>query len=259
MSKDNVGYGATFLDQIYSGSYSSAIVLLERLREFCGVESIIDFGCGPGAWLTAARDVFKLEPNHSVGVDGSYAQSRVEALGHRFIACDFRKSFVIAEHADLCICLEVAEHLPAARAGELVAALSQAAPKVMFSAAMPLQGGTGHLNEQYLDYWISMFGQHEMDVFDIFRPSCWTNSAVLPWYAQNAVVFVAKTSPLHAVLNESMGVGLRVPATAYHPGIFRMASVEECGLRRYVEALPGKIKRFASRGLLQRLISGREV
>jgi hypothetical protein len=48
---------------------------------------------------------------------------------------------------DLAISLEVAEHLPEGSAGALVSTLIEAAPVVVFSAAIKGQSGTNHINE----------------------------------------------------------------------------------------------------------------
>lgn len=59
---------------------------------------------------------------------------------------------------DLVTCIEVAEHIPAERADELVDAIvSNSRRWVVFSAAQPGQGGVGHVNEQPPDYWIEKF------------------------------------------------------------------------------------------------------
>ena len=59
--------------------------------------------------------------------------------------------------ADLVLCLDVAEHLPEWAAPVLVRHLTRAADLVVFSAAPPNQGGTGHVNEQPRSYWIERF------------------------------------------------------------------------------------------------------
>jgi SAM-dependent methyltransferase len=58
---------------------------------------------------------------------------------------------------DLAYCFEVAEHLPELLGLRLVDFLCMLAPIVIFSAATPGQGGTGHINEREPDYWIGQF------------------------------------------------------------------------------------------------------
>ncbi|MBV8315338.1 MAG: hypothetical protein JOZ53_10405 [Planctomycetaceae bacterium] len=58
---------------------------------------------------------------------------------------------------DLTYCFEVAEHLPELLGLRLVDFLCTLAPIVIFSAATPGQGGTGHIHEREPDYWIGQF------------------------------------------------------------------------------------------------------
>jgi SAM-dependent methyltransferase len=67
-------------------------------------------------------------------------------------------------HADmqfeLVLSLEVAEHIPAEHASELIERLARATSKyLVFSAARPGQGGTGHIDESMhdRDWWIEQF------------------------------------------------------------------------------------------------------
>jgi hypothetical protein len=60
---------------------------------------------------------------------------------------------------------------------------------VLFSAASPHPGGTDHVNEQWPDYWAERFATHGYPVVDGLRPFIWSNSAVLPFYRQNLLMF----------------------------------------------------------------------
>ena len=58
-----------------------------------------------------------------------------------------------------------------------------------FSAAIPYQRGTDHLNEQWPDYWAALFADHGYVPVDGIRPLVWSNAAVLPFYRQNIMIF----------------------------------------------------------------------
>ena len=58
---------------------------------------------------------------------------------------------------DVVQSLEVAEHLPRSRASDFVGTLTAHGPLVMFSAAVPGQGGKHHINEQPVEYWREKF------------------------------------------------------------------------------------------------------
>ena len=75
-------------------------------------------------------------------------RSRLLTDPAKFTAVDLRDSFAIGRTFDLAISLEVAEHPPEEFAEPLVERLVTAAPFVLFSAAIPEQGGIHHVNEQ---------------------------------------------------------------------------------------------------------------
>jgi hypothetical protein len=61
---------------------------------------------------------------------------------------------------------------------------------ILFSAAIPFQGGVSHVNEQWPDYWAALFERHQYLAVDYVRPIVWNNPEVVWWYAQNAMIFV---------------------------------------------------------------------
>ena len=72
----------------------------------------------------------------------------------------------------------------------LVASLTDLAPIVLFSAAIPGQGGEAHINEQWQDYWAERFAKKGYVTVDCIRPRVWTNPQVQYWYAQNMLLYV---------------------------------------------------------------------
>jgi hypothetical protein len=138
-----------------------------------------------------------------IGLDGSYVQG--SPLGDRFLPHDLAGP--VPEHLagrfDLAACLEVAEHLPATRADSLISDLCALAPIVVFSAAIPGQGGVGHVNEQWPDYWTARFALSGFEVSGALRWLVWGAPEVEPWYQQNLLVAAE-----HA-------------AAASHPRLFR--------------------------------------
>jgi hypothetical protein len=99
----------------------------------------------------------------------------------------------------MAICLEVAEHLPSEAASILVHSLVKLAPVILFSAAIPGQGGTNHVNEQWPDYWQEIFAHHGYRFCDPLRLALWNDSDIEWWYAQNTFLvasdFVVDASP----------------------------------------------------------------
>jgi hypothetical protein len=174
-----------------SSSASSAREVLSFIFELWAPKSVVDFGCGVGTWLNVAGT---LGASRLFGFDGPWAIDQQLDPAIKFTAVDLTLPVNLDERFDLAICVEVAEHLPTLAAPILVKTLSGASNVVLFSAAIPDQGGTGHINEQWPSYWTSMFSSEGFDCFDCIRPRMWNNERVSPWYKQNAFLFVRSDS-----------------------------------------------------------------
>ena len=102
----------------------------------------------------------------------------------------------------MAISLEVAEHLPETAAAGFVASLCRHADVVLFSAAIPAQGGDNHINEQWQSYWAKLFAQEGFEVFDLVRPRFWSEGRIPFWYRQNMLLYVSdKAESLQQKLN----------------------------------------------------------
>ena len=183
-------YDARFYDTIRAGTRQSAAVvvplLIERLELGEG-DTMIDVGCGEGWWA----QTFTEHGIAAQGIDGAYVAS--SPLGDRFTAADLSKSILaIPNSFSLALSLEVAEHLPRARAQGFVRDLCRLAPRVVFSAAIPGQGGTGHVNEQWPDYWAELFEAEGFAVSGALRFDIWNDDRIENWYRQNLLVAVPR-------------------------------------------------------------------
>lgn len=145
--------------------------------------SVLDVGCGIGTWLkvfeeNGITDYF--------GVDGDYVQRNMLKIPEaKFAAKDLRNDWSLDRKFDLVVCLEVAEHLPIENAERLVNSLISHGEVVLFSAAIPNQGGQNHLNEQWPEYWQAIFAKYGYHFHDVIRPHIWSNPNVDWWYKQN--------------------------------------------------------------------------
>ena len=129
-----------------------------------------------------------------LGIDGEYVRrDQLLIPKDRFLASDLSTPPRITAKFDLTVCLEVAEHLTAQHAVTLVDFLTHLAPVILFSAAIPYQGGTNHVNEQWPDYWAKIFEKRDFIAIDCLRPRIWEDDDVAWWYAQNMLLFVKKS------------------------------------------------------------------
>ena len=83
-----------------------------------------------------------------------------------FFAVDLKRPLQLERRFDLVLSLEVAEHLPEECAATFVESLIGLGSVILFSAAIPFQGGTHHVNEQWSNYWVKNFQEREYVVID---------------------------------------------------------------------------------------------
>lgn len=199
-----MSYDETFYDVIRSGTRASAAVVAPLVHALVQPATVIDVGCGEGWWAQAFAELGA----DVIGVDGSYVTN--SPLGDRFLPHDLALPLPAHLHDrfDLAVSLEVAEHLPRSRAVGFVADLVALAPVVLFSAAIPGQGGTGHVNEQWPAYWSEMFERSGYRVTGALRWQIWNDDRVENWYRQNLIVAVdqaeATTDALAALLDSPL-------------------------------------------------------
>lgn len=179
---------AFYLRQSGGSARSAAIVVPQALKLF-PVGSVVDVGCGVGTWLEA---FIRNGVTDVLGVDGDHVDRALLRIPPaQFRAADLNQPLDLGRSFDLACSLEVAEHLPAAAADPFVAGLVRLAPRVLFSAAVPQQGGVLHLNERPQSWWARRFLEHGYAAFDCIRPQIYDNPDVEWWYQQNILPFCA--------------------------------------------------------------------
>jgi SAM-dependent methyltransferase len=184
-------YSEAFFRSCTDPSLRSAKQIVPFITQLTACESVVDVGCGLGTWLSVFG---QLGMQDFLGIDGPYVT--VEDLlipKDRFMAADLMDPPQLGRTFDLALCLEVAEHIPAGREDALLNFLIELSPVILFSGAVPCQGGTGHVNEQWLEHWVQQFESRGYVAFDCIRARFWNNPEVEWWYSQNAVLYVRKT------------------------------------------------------------------
>jgi len=134
--------------------------------------------------------VFGLQGLSVKGFDGQYVdQDRLLIPSDRFESIDFGSTVpVLDKKYDIAMSLEVAEHISDSRAASFVKALCAASDFVVFSAAIPGQGGVGHINEQWPEYWAAKFESEGYIVSGDLRWRIWDDDSVENWYRQNLLI-----------------------------------------------------------------------
>jgi SAM-dependent methyltransferase len=183
-------YDQSFFEYVNSGAVRSARRVLP-LFDNLSINSVLDVGCGQGAWLSVWQELGVVDV---VGVDGKYVDSTALKISHeKFIVADLQDLFRLGRRFDLVQCLEVAEHLPASSASALVESLTNHADIVFFSAAAKGQGGENHINEQPYDYWRTLFHEFGFVPIDFLRPRIIADEEIEPWYRYNSFLYVRRS------------------------------------------------------------------
>jgi SAM-dependent methyltransferase len=179
-----------FSKNLLAGSTRSAAETVPLVLELIQPRSIIDVGCGTGSWLSAFKEA---GVEDVLGVDGPWADTAMLTIPpEQFLVFDLRKPFRAQRQFDLVLSLEVAQHLPPDSAETFVGSLTKLGPLILFSAAIPFQGGIGHINEQWPEYWARLFASRGYVVLDCLRRRLWDNAHVEWWFAQNTLLFASR-------------------------------------------------------------------
>jgi len=117
------------------------------------IKSAVDIGCGAGMYIKGLHD----KGVDVVGYEGNQTAKICGLLPEKVIVHDVRKPLKFDRKFDLCMCVEVAEHIPEEKSSFLIETLCRASDTVLFTAAKIGQSGTQHVNCQNEDYWILAF------------------------------------------------------------------------------------------------------
>ena len=164
----------------------------ERLAQWIATElapeTVLDIGCGPGTYVRAMR---------AAGIDATGIDTDERVVGKAHL--QQQSLFNLERQAELVICLEVAEHIDPAQSeavAQSVAAAVAPGGTLIWSAAHPGQGGTGHINCQPKAY-----GSKQLQAAGLERDEE-TEQVLLTyiesgyhmgWFRQNAMVFYRAT------------------------------------------------------------------
>ncbi len=242
-----VNYSEEFYDGHKIDSLSSAEIIVPWLIELFNPQSIVDVGCGSGVWLSVFQ---RSGLKDFLGLDGSWVQSeQLEIPPAKFRQVELDRPFNLEQKFDLVVSLEVAEHLPSPSAEQFVSSLTKLGPAIVFSAAIPYQGGTGHVNERWPSYWIKMFKKEGYSVVDCLRGRFWYEEKIAPWYIQNVFFFIHEDcldsypSVSEAERKYSMSCKPLVHPRQFTLRVEELSNPQNYSLRKIALAVPSIMKR----------------
>ena len=172
------------------------------LKNFA-IQKVCDVGGGLGTWLDVFREKIGKDKFSGMLLDGDYINKKDLIVPELFKSCDLENHFEFSERFDLTVCLEVAEHVSEKRAEGLIADLCALSDIVLFSAAIPLQGGEGHINENTFSYWRNLFCKNGYSCYDMVRPYIQNDGDIPWWYRNNIFVYVSDRLPKNEAMRNT--------------------------------------------------------
>ena len=250
------GIEAPDLGEVYSEEWyrahvdealASARAYADHLWRFVQPRSVLDVGCGRGAWLKAFHEK---GCEALFGLDGTWnARESMIDPSIRFEAVDLDAPFVFPEKVDLAMSLEVAEHLLPESSETFVRSLTGASDLVLFGAAYPGQGGANHVNEQPHSWWGRIFDRMGFAAFDLFRPALWDDERVAFWYRQNTFLYARRSTAAYdgLVAQRVSPMASTAFMDAIHPALYRLyqskATPQPVGFKAHLsDLLPSFIR-----------------
>ena len=209
LDKMPLHYDESFYATFRPRSLQSAKLILGLLTRHFVIRSVVDFGAGTGALSEAAHLAGAAV---AVGIEGQWLeQSRLRFAGAEYRYQDLNSVIDLDRCFDLAISVEVAEHLHPSRGPTFIDDLCRASEQILFAAALPRQGGDGHINCRPHSYWVEEFRRNGYVCLDAVRPHVWYDPRVEPWHAQNCFLFAKSGSLLARTLPPA------VLLDVYHP------------------------------------------
>ena len=171
-------------DQIESEEKPFANRLATWIKENINPKKVVDIGCGPGTYVYSLRD-------NNVNAYGYDIDDRIDGK-------DYLKKlslFEVNDKSDVVICLEVAEHIETSLSDSIVDSIIRNVNDdgmIIWTAAIPGQGGVGHINCQTKEYWEDKFisrGFHRDCAIESKLLEYIRSGPYMGWFSQNLMIF----------------------------------------------------------------------
>lgn len=188
-------YDREFHKSIENDEYPQAVRVGEYISTYLKPDSFIDFGCSTGLYL---REVQLKLPNIST-VGFEFSQEAVNAaLCKNIYKTDLTEEVQIIKTPNtLGLCLEVLEHIEDHHWKQVLQNMATSCDRIIFSAAVPGQGGVGHINCRPKIDWIKRFHSLGWVVdLDATKHLIWfmEQGYRMGWFVNNVVIFTPYTN-----------------------------------------------------------------
>lgn len=170
-------------------TYNAAKKIAPIVSESIGVpKSIVDLGGGAGAFLKAFKE---LGTEKVVCIDHpSITAEDLLINQNEFLPCNLNKELPSPIKSELAISTEFAEHVSKDRSKSVVDFLTSCSNIILFSSAIPRQGGIEHINEQRPSFWRNLFQSRGYERVDIIRQKIIFDRSIPFWFPQNLFLYV---------------------------------------------------------------------
>jgi len=239
-------YTTGFYQKQVDGSARSAALVVPVVLDLApGIESVVDVGCGLGTFLEA----FSSEGVSVIqGIDGDYVDREMLRIpDQQFMTKDLSKPLRLDRRFDLAVSLEVAEHLPNERGPSFVRDLTSLSDLILFSAGIPGQGGTHHVNEQWQDYWAAQFLSLGYHPIDAVRERIWGVDDIEAWYRQNTILYANDAALQKYPKLRGKGVTSLCALRVVHPAIWTALPGPGKLWRTIIETISSQVSKRARR------------
>jgi len=159
------------------------------IKDFINPKNVIDIGCGPGIYVNALTNIGV----DCIGVDIDMRVSTYQNQIH-LIEEDLLK-LGDKYQRDLVICLEVAEHIDPQYSDKIVENVFKSilpGGRLIWTAARPGQGGTGHINCRTKVYWKKKFEDFGLICDEEAQNKCikyCRKGVYMGWFINNLLCF----------------------------------------------------------------------
>jgi hypothetical protein len=232
-----------YTDEFYktrdSRTRHAADRIISIVQQYIDIDSVVDLGCGVGTWL----DVFKSHGASEVlGIEGPWVDMEHLVIDQdEFLGTNLDQPLLLDRKFDLAISMEVAEHISIESADTFIKNIVGLSPVVLFSAAVPLQGGRHHVNEQWPSYWKVKFEKHGYRIIDAIRDEVWDDDRMDVWYVQNCFIYVSENQlSNYPKLKQLIGKNENL-IDAVHPRMYEN-KMRNYSLSKWVRNKMGRLK-----------------